>query len=294
MELPELSEIPKLGGERIKELLRGLRMKPQRKSEFVVRCGDRLLHENVSMGSEKWMILEQIAIACMDCARLDTADYCIKMLAGKFGNGNRVLRLSAMLLEAKGSYDEAKSIYDKILESTPNDKACCFRKAAILKAQGKYEEAIKVIEEHLELGNTQEGYIEIVVLSLSSRNPDFSKAMFATEELLLQDPTNFFWFNLYAELLFSSSSAKPDLLTSRRYYSQSIAVNDAVNNTRAVWGLLNCCRTLEKSHQLSPTEQTENAALSSWAISRLQATYTNSKISGPQAKIALSTLATYQ
>ena len=60
MELPDLNEISKLGCDAIKEFLRNLRAKPQRRSEFVVKCGDRLLHEKMNLGSEKWMILEQV------------------------------------------------------------------------------------------------------------------------------------------------------------------------------------------------------------------------------------------
>ena len=178
-----------------------------------------------------------------------------------------------MLHESKGEYDQACAIYTSILEESPNDKACCFRKISTLKAQGKYEEAIKELEEHLKLSNSPEGYIEIAVLSISSRNPDYGKAMYATEELLLQDPTNYVWFNMYAELVYSSAASKSDLLTARRYYSQSITSNDGANNIRSVWGLLNCCRGLEKKHQLSSTEGTENTSLADWAIARIKATY---------------------
>eukprot|EP01064_Diplonema_japonicum_P023062 TRINITY_DN33517_c0_g1_i1.p1 TRINITY_DN33517_c0_g1~~TRINITY_DN33517_c0_g1_i1.p1 ORF type:complete len:297 (+),score=77.58 TRINITY_DN33517_c0_g1_i1:13-903(+) len=293
MKYPELSEVDTLGYEELKVVLRNLRQRPVRRSELVVRCGERVMNTS-GLGQEKWAILEQVAIASLDIMHFALAEECLAMLATNFGpDGKRVSRLRGMVLEAKGLYDEAVKVYNKILEAHPSDRQSTWRKVAILKAQKKHDEAVREIEKQLSTVaiTAEEGYLELLNMHVLNEKPEYGKAVTACEELILQDPTNYAWLMLYAELLYTiaaqdgGSGRKPSLLLSRKYYSESILNNDGSNNTRSVWGLLQTCRTVAPLLS-TPSEKEENTNLRSWAETRLKSLY--NKVEGSHAGYSLT------
>ncbi|KAJ9457379.1 ER membrane protein complex subunit 2 [Diplonema papillatum] len=281
MECPSLNEVASLSSDRLLKVLKELRMHPVRKSELVVKIGERLIAGS-AMGADKWNILEQVAIAAMDVLYFDLASRCIAMLAAKFGgSARRVLRLKGMLCEAQGDYAAAEPFYKSILEKNPTDRQVKWRQVAILKAQGRFDEAIKELEAQMKITQmAEEGYIELMNLHLNSKHPDYDKALTNCEELILQNPTSYCWLMLCAEILCTGKPTSTNFLLARKYYCESILQNDGPNNMRSFWGLWNVCKNL----RACGASTTENADLMKWAEERILSTY--EKMDCPQKEYA--------
>lgn len=101
------------------------------------------------LGNEKHLILEQVAIAALDCGSLNVAEKCIKQLSADFPGSLRVLKYKAMQFEALERYDDALDILEAIIKRDETNAAPRKRKIAILKAKGLTTEAIKELTEYL-------------------------------------------------------------------------------------------------------------------------------------------------
>eukprot|EP01062_Namystynia_karyoxenos_P060270 TRINITY_DN51807_c0_g1_i1.p1 TRINITY_DN51807_c0_g1~~TRINITY_DN51807_c0_g1_i1.p1 ORF type:complete len:350 (+),score=139.82 TRINITY_DN51807_c0_g1_i1:82-1050(+) len=288
VELPPAEEVEKLSVARIREVLRYLRQHPLRCSKLVVRCGERIVAQRLSLGGEqeRCLVLEQVAVASLDCNHLDLAEWCLQELEERFGRSSRrVMRLRGMVLEARGRLDEARKVYEAIRKRCETDNFAACRIAAVLKAQGKVKDAIAFLEQHLGTAQTSdEVYKELLNLHIASCHgkqlPQYDRALSVCEELILQDPHNHVWLCIYGELLYtvamevSGSAQKEKLTLSRKYFSQSLVANDARNNTRAVWGLWQTCKKLEScTAEMNPSERDENRQVHRWASERLRSSY---------------------
>eukprot|EP01040_Poterioochromonas_malhamensis_P025038 gene25038-31129_t len=95
-------------------LLKELRKSKIRRSDVVTAIGSSLLsYENYM---DVWNLREQVAVAALDEGDLTTAESHIKLLTKEFPESSRVGRLKGMLLEAKGDYTNALSLYNEILK----------------------------------------------------------------------------------------------------------------------------------------------------------------------------------
>ncbi|KAF0911571.1 hypothetical protein E2562_011196 [Oryza meyeriana var. granulata] len=99
----------------------------------------------------EWTLYEQVAVAAMDCQRLDVAKDCVGVLSKQFPGSMRVGRLEALLFEAKGEWADAERSYALILENNPFDQIVHKRKIAIAKAQGDMALAVEYLNKYLEL-----------------------------------------------------------------------------------------------------------------------------------------------
>ena len=83
-----------------RDLLRVWREDNVRRSADVVELWDSLLSVPSlwsSLGDEKWMVLEQVCVAAMDCHRRDVVEKCVKEIKNEFDiESLRVRRLYAM------------------------------------------------------------------------------------------------------------------------------------------------------------------------------------------------------
>ncbi|KAK1287871.1 hypothetical protein QJS10_CPB19g00889 [Acorus calamus] len=113
------------GGGGAWEYLSLVRKLKVRRSDKVLKHGLSILNDpkrRSKLGSDEWTLYEQVAIAAMDCQCLDVAKDCIKTLTKKFPDSTRVGRLEGMLLEAKGSWEDAENAYARLLEDNPLDQ----------------------------------------------------------------------------------------------------------------------------------------------------------------------------
>jgi tetratricopeptide (TPR) repeat protein len=73
------------------------------------------------------MVMEQVFIAALDCARHDLAIECLQALNVQFPKSSRVQKLQALRQEALGNHAEANFLYDKLLEiDETNAVTLCF------------------------------------------------------------------------------------------------------------------------------------------------------------------------
>ncbi|CAI7782929.1 unnamed protein product, partial [Closterium sp. NIES-54] len=162
--------------------------------------------ERSKLGDEVWDVMEQVAIAAMDCQQLGIAK-CIGALMIAFPNSSRVGRLEGMWLEAKGWWDQADKVYSDLLESNPQDQQVLKRQVAVLKGKGNTVGAIGALKKYLETYMADyEAWKELGDLYLSLHM--FKQAAFCYEELLLSAPVNPIYHVTYAEILYSIGGAE--------------------------------------------------------------------------------------
>merc|ERR1719383_562316 len=87
--------------EEFRDQLREWREDGGRHSDEVVQFWDEGLEDCVDdLGEERWMVLEQVAVAALDCNRGEIVGDCLERLIGQFGHGSlRIRRLLAMKME---------------------------------------------------------------------------------------------------------------------------------------------------------------------------------------------------
>ena len=134
-------------------LLRFWREESQRRSSEVIEIWESLLCEDANLsalGDERWMIVEQVAVAAMDVHRLEILDHCLKQLRTEFDTDSfRVRRLYAMRCEMVEDYENALEFYDSILADDDANSQARKRKIAIYKAQKDSARAIQELNRYL-------------------------------------------------------------------------------------------------------------------------------------------------
>lgn len=120
-----------------------------------------------------------------------------------------------------------------MLSVAPEDIYARKRLITCLKAQGRVKDAIAATIDQLEIFSTDaELWHELTMLYASECA--FTKAVCASEELLLTDPSSFYNLLVHAELMASSG----DWLLARKYYCKCLQYRS--DEARALWGLLAC------------------------------------------------------
>ncbi|CAH2085855.1 unnamed protein product [Euphydryas editha] len=132
------------------DLLRQWRENNERRSEDVLDLFEAIVEDPLQkLGSEKYVVMEQVIYAALDCHYYSIAKSWILMLSEEFPGSLRVLRYKAACLEAEEKYDEAMEILDNIISADVTNSAARKRRVAIFKAQGLIQEAIKELVDYL-------------------------------------------------------------------------------------------------------------------------------------------------
>ena len=221
------------------------------------------------LGSEQWLILEQVVIAALDCGRRDLSDKCLADLIRKFPKSNRVAILRGMTTEADKNFSGAAEIYDSIIAKDATHAVARKRKVALLRSQGKTVEAIKELVEYTKTFMAdQEAWTELMELYVSVM--DYSKAAFCCEELILANPHNHLYYQRYAEIRYTQGGAD-NLENAKSIYSQAIKLNS--NNVRALYGLILTTAQLAALPKTQAAKKAEYTRLAAWASDRLGSLY---------------------
>ncbi|CAM8888453.1 unnamed protein product [Rhodiola kirilowii] len=211
-----------------------------RRSDKVVKHGLSILNDpkkRSGLGPEVWTLYEQVAIAAMDCQCLDVAKECVKALQKKFPGSNRVGKLEAMLLEAKGAWAEAEKAYSSLLEDNPCDQVIQKRRIAMEKAQGNISVAIDYLNKYLEIFMADhDAWRELAEIYISLQM--YKQAAFCYEELLLAQPTNPLHHLAYADVLYTLGGID-NIQAAKKYYASTVDLTGG-KSTRAIYGLCLC------------------------------------------------------
>ncbi|CAI0384148.1 unnamed protein product [Linum tenue] len=217
-----------------------------RRSDKVLKYGLSILNDSrkrSSLGPDEWTLYEQVAVAAMDCHAVDVAKDCISALQKKFPESKRVGRLEAMLLEAKGSWEDAEAAYSSLLEDNPFDQVIHKRRVAIAKAQGNISAAIEWLNKYLEIFMADhDAWRELAEIYVSLQM--YKQAAFCYEELILSQPTVPLYHLAYADVLYTLGGLE-NLQTAKKYYSSTIDLSGGKNN-RALFGICLCTSAISQ------------------------------------------------
>ncbi|KAM0746325.1 hypothetical protein T439DRAFT_384076 [Meredithblackwellia eburnea MCA 4105] len=94
-----------------------------RKPLDVAQLGELVIERGwtSSKTEEVWTVLEQVAVAAVECGRLALAEVCAERLSSRFPGSPRVAVLLGMILEGKGLVEDAKLYYEGILLKNETD-----------------------------------------------------------------------------------------------------------------------------------------------------------------------------
>ncbi|VVA96494.1 unnamed protein product [Arabis nemorensis] len=268
-ELSQLENQVENGGGGVWEYLCLVRKLKVRRSEIVLKHGLSILNDpgkRSALGPDEWTLYEQVAIAAMDCQSLSVAQNCIKVLQKKFPESKRVGKLEALLLEAKGMWEEAEKAYTSLLEDNPLDQVIHKRKVAMAKALGKPSLAIEHLNKYLEVFMADhDAWRELAEIYVSLQM--YKQAAFCYEELILSQPTLPLYHLAYADVLYTIGGLE-NLIAARKYYAATIDLTGG-KSTRALLGICLCGSAIA---QLSRGRNKEDKDMAAPELQTLAAT----------------------
>jgi tetratricopeptide (TPR) repeat protein len=240
----------------------------ERVIELWVICLSQLAYK---LGDDAWTVYEQVFIAAIDLGNDEIAQDCISALIEKFPNSTRVKRLRGMYYEYSEKFEEARNLYNQIIEEDPTNMIIRKRLIAILKAEGKHSEAIKELREYLEkFQSDTEAWGELCDYYLN--DCDYKKAAFCMEELILSNPHNHLYYQKYAEIKYSEGGIE-NCEIAKTYFSQALTLHP--DNVRALYGLLLTSTHLSQNAKSKAKEAYINSA--EWAAKELTRLYENAE-----------------
>eukprot|EP00270_Netrium_digitus_P003982 TRINITY_DN14840_c0_g1_i1.p1 TRINITY_DN14840_c0_g1~~TRINITY_DN14840_c0_g1_i1.p1 ORF type:complete len:349 (+),score=102.02 TRINITY_DN14840_c0_g1_i1:78-1049(+) len=210
------------------------------------------------LGSEVWSVYEQVAVAAMDCHKLDIAKECIGALMLKFPDSLRVGKLEGMWLEAKGWWEQAGRAYAGMLEDNPQDQQLHKRRVSVAKSQGNLLQAVSSLTAYLDTFMADyEAWRELGDLYIQLQM--YRQAAFCYEELLLSSPHNPLYNLIYAEVLYTLGGTE-NFTTAKKYFTAAVATSGG-KNIRALYGIALCSSALEQSGHSRASSSSENQRL---------------------------------
>ena len=246
--------------------------------EDVVRCPDDVImiwekylsDAQTDLDDERWMVLEQVAVAAMDVGRKDIVTGCLRELRAHFDPKSfRLRRLEAMRAEMLEKWDLALDILDQILEEDDANSQARKRKIAIHRARGENTLAISDLNAYLEdFMNDGEAWMELSELYILEQ--DYQKAAFCCEELILQNPHNHLYYQKYAEIRYSQGGYE-NMELAKTYYCQAIKINP--ENMRALYGLLLSVTKLASSPKVAAKEKAKHIKAVEWVSKKIVSAY---------------------
>ncbi|KAL3889788.1 hypothetical protein ACJMK2_002116 [Sinanodonta woodiana] len=246
-----------------RDQLRKMREDQVRDGPLVMDLWENTLCDHIhKLGDEMWVVQEQVAIAALDCGRLDIAEECREKLNANFPRSNRVKRLTGMLLEAEGEYEEAFNLYSEILKDDPTYTMARKRQIAICKEQNNIEKAIEMLNDYLKTFMTDfDAWMELCDLYLCKQ--EYPKACFCMEELIMSNPQNHLFHQKYAEIKYTQGGIE-NMESARAYFAQAAKLNP--NSMRAQLGLLLSSIALSK-------KDPNNSKYAAWAAQQITDKY---------------------
>lgn len=234
-----------------------------RNSDQIVHLWEQVMGAKVDkLGDEKWMVLEQVAVAALDMHKMTVAEDCLVMLNKQFPGSQRVRKLKALRMEALERYEDANDVYDIILGKDETNTVVRKRKIAVLKALGKTSEAIRELVDYLKkFMSDTEGWMELADLYVSEQ--DYAKAAYCVEELMLHNPHHHLYFQKFADIKYTQGGFD-NVELARSYYSRAAKLSSATN-LRALYGLLLCCSQIANSPKAQAQKKKENTKIGQWA-----------------------------
>jgi len=190
--------------------------------------------------SEHLAILEQLCLAACDIHDSELASRCIDAIQSSPcvpDDSCRLLRLRGVLYESKHELEDARELYDFMLEQNPSNTFALKRKYCILRCQGNKDvEAREALNKYLELNQGDvAAWMEMYHTCMDIG--DYKSAAFCLEENILACPLDYKLHCMLAEVYATSNNLK----LARKHFAQSLELNPS--NVRALFGLVTTAST---------------------------------------------------
>ncbi|SNX87159.1 uncharacterized protein MEPE_05869 [Melanopsichium pennsylvanicum] len=221
------------------------RRRPIRAPQKTVQYGE-LLITSASLSSipdeDLWSVLEQVAIASIECSRFDLAQLCISRVSTRFPTSQRVIQLQGMLLEGQANPSAALALYENALAKEPS-LILSRRAIAALKAMGDLSSVVEALNRHLDTFYTDpEAWLELA--EIYATQGMYIQSAFALEEVILQVAQNSFYHLKYAETLYTAGEVAKSYKAFLRVLEMCQSDGEAVETKsvkagpwlRALWG----------------------------------------------------------
>ena len=231
-----------------------LRADKIRRPDLLIRCGTDLLGKHRSkLGSGVWDVREQVFTAALDLHYFDVAREQFDALVARFPTSARVKVLEGMMFEAQAcstqlneqqaarEAEKALLVYDDIINEDPFNAAARKRRVCVQRASGAPQDvaaAIRLMNEYLDMfPQDHDAWKELADMYLEQQQLENAKR--ALEEWVMLQPVNFQAHLKLADVLYSLD----DMPLARKYYAQSLELNDT-SNPRAALGMVMCTASI--------------------------------------------------
>jgi tetratricopeptide (TPR) repeat protein len=188
-----------------------------------------LKHSSVPL-IERYVIIEQLIVAAIDCGSYSIAETYVARLEMDFEDSSRVNKLKGHLLEAQGQVKEAQLIYNRILDKDPANLQIRKRLIMSLISSDSRIEAIKMLVKHVDLF-MQDIESWYVLADLYLQENMYAQAAFCFEELMMMRPDSPLYALKYAEICAALSKFSMAL----KYYC--LVIETLPDNLRAWYGI---------------------------------------------------------
>ncbi|GJQ14425.1 hypothetical protein GpartN1_g6216.t1 [Galdieria partita] len=218
---------------------------------------------------EYWQAVELAAFAAADVSNYSLFNWCCDKIKKRFGDNWRLNRLVGLFHEIRLDYKAAAAVYERSLAKHPSCPELYKRQVAILKSLNAYEQAAVVLCDYLKTFMVdEESWCELVYIYLHLRK--YEEAAFAASELIILNPSNWFYFLLFAEIHYNIGSYE-SLVTARKYCCYVCKIQRSC--PRVLYDLLLVCKALATFSQAS---KNMNERLYLFASKHLRQLYKNS------------------
>ncbi|KAL4489890.1 hypothetical protein ABPG72_010789 [Tetrahymena utriculariae] len=231
-------------------------------ADTVLEFGIKLIRNNSSqLGSEQFIVLEELFNSAIDLQLYYIADKCLKKLQVNFPDSPKISLMKVVLIEAAGRSDffdtqVAENLSQNLLDYDTKKRLVAQQRYS--KTDGAYTNFVQKMNTYLEENpNDGEAWLELGDFYLENLN--YPKALYCYEELILLYPKRYIYMTRVAEIYYTMGTDS-DLLNARSYYS--FVLNRMSNNYRSLWGLFQTCKKLKA---LFPEDQKNNQLLETTA-----------------------------
>lgn len=193
--------------------------------------------------SEKWLVVEQLAIASIHAGNASVAKQCIDKLQLEFGTQSiRVRQLTGMMAEMKGDQNAALATYNSILSESDDCNQTAFaskRKIALQIASGSTSAAVDALVEYLTIMSTDTEAWECLC-NCYRQTLNWEQALFCLEELIMLRPQSAQYYLAYADTLLASMSTwtADGVQMAAKYYA--LALECRFDDVDALMGWKKC------------------------------------------------------
>lgn len=227
--------------------------------------------------------VEEFFYASIELKQLDWSQVFLTPLAQSYPKSIKTMRQMAMMFEASNNTFKAQELYLEILQGTPEDANTMKRLISLYKNNDMVNDAISMLNKYLEINQCdEEAWSELCDIYLNRQN--FAKAAYCMEEVLASNPLNYMNNIRYAEIIFSVAMANSNNLsqleTCRKYFSHGLVMIDQldqkkvnINVTRALWGLIKVCRTIQSVQSQKDKADPKNGQVLELALRRINQLY---------------------